>query len=311
MKKILIVGSANVDLSIRVAQLPTVGETVLGKSLERVPGGKGANQACAVGRLGGDGCFLCAIGADAAGTLLQESLRGSGVDLQHVKICPEENTGTAVVCVSDRGENNIIVVGGANVQCDPAYLKEREGLFRDCDILLLQMEIPMESVAYAVGKAKSLGKTVILNPAPAPEDFPDEILKYVDYLTPNEVELFTLADMEMKNDMESIVRAGKHLLEKGVGHLLVTLGGKGALYLDKKSYRLFAPPEVSVVDTTSAGDTFNAAFAVKLADGWNIESAVRYANFASSLAVSRKGAQDSIPTGQEVQDFLTARKAAL
>lgn len=311
MKKILIVGSANVDLSIHVKQIPTAGETVLGKSLERLPGGKGANQACAVGRLGGDGCFLCAIGADAAGTLLQESLGGSGVDLQHVKICPEENTGMAVVCVSDRGENNIIVVGGANTQCDPSYLKEREALFRNCDILLLQMEIPVESVAYAVRKAKSLGKTVILNPAPVPENFPEGLLKYVDYLTPNEIELFALAKMEMKNDMESIIQAGNYLLEKGAGRLLVTLGGKGALYLDRKDQWLFAPPEVPVVDTTSAGDTFNAAFAVKLAEGWSVEKAVRYANYASSLAVSRKGAQDSIPTGQEVQDFLASREPAL
>lgn len=308
MKKILIVGSANVDLSINVKQIPAVGETVLGKSMERMPGGKGANQACAVGKLGGKGCFLCAIGADDAGILLQKSLERSGIGLEHIKICGTENTGMAVVCVSGQGENNIIVVSGANTQCDPSYLKEQEALFHACDILLLQMEIPVESVVYAAKKAKSLGKTVILNPAPVPECFPEEILKYVDYLTPNEVELFTLAEREQKNDMKSIVSAGHCLLEKGVKRLLVTLGGKGALYMERGVERLFAPPEVPVVDTTSAGDTFNAALAVKLAENRSIDEAICYANCASSLAVSRKGAQDSIPTARQVQDFLELRE---
>ena len=308
MKKILIIGSANIDLSIHVRQIPLIGETVHGKSLERQPGGKGANQACAVGKLGGSGCFLCAIGSDSAGVLLQKSLEKSGVDLSRIKICDEETAGMAVVCVNNLGENNIVVVSGANAQCDPDYLEKQEALFQECSILLLQMEIPLESVVYAARKAKKLGKTVILNPAPVPDDFPEELYRFTDYLTPNEVELFKLANMEARCDMKAVIRAGNSLLEKGVKRLVVTLGSKGALYLEKNEERLFAPPDVPVVDTTSAGDTFNAAFAVKLAEGWSVEKAVRYANCASSLTVSRKGAQDSIPTARQVQEFLSTRK---
>ena len=215
MKKILIVGSANVDLSIHVKQIPAVGETVLGKSMERLPGGKGANQACAVGKLGGIGCFLCAVGSDDAGLLIQKSLKEAGMDPAHMKICEKESTGMAVVCVSDRGENNIIVVSGANARCDVDYLKAQRALFHDCDLLLLQMEIPLESVVYAAKKAKSLGKTVILNPAPVPENFPEELFQYADYLTPNEVELFKLANMKAGSSMEEVLQAGKRLLRKG------------------------------------------------------------------------------------------------
>ena len=311
MKKILIVGSANVDLSIHVKQIPAVGETVLGKSMERLPGGKGANQACAVGKLGGIGCFLCAVGSDDAGILIQKSLKEAGMDPAHMKICEKESTGMAVVCVSDRGENNIIVVSGANARCDVDYLKAQRALFHDCDLLLLQMEIPLERVVYAAKRATSLGKTVILNPAPVPENFPEELFQYADYLTPNEVELFKLANMKAGSSMAEVLQAGKRLLRKGANRLLVTLGGKGALYLGKNEERLFAPPEVPVIDTTAAGDTFNAAFAVKLAEGWNVGKAVDYANCASSVTVSRKGAQASIPTAYQVQEFLFNRKIEL
>ena len=279
--------------------------------MERLPGGKGANQACAVGKLGGIGCFLCAVGSDDAGLLIQKRLEGSRYGSGAYENLRKGKHRYGGGVRQRQGREQLIVVSGANARCDVDYLKAQRALFHDCDLLLLQMEIPLESVVYAAKKAKSLGKTVILNPAPVPENFPEELFQYADYLTPNEVELFKLANMKAGSSMAEVLQAGKRLLRKGANRLLVTLGGKGALYLGKNEERLFAPPEVPVIDTTAAGDTFNAAFAVKLAEGWNVGKAVNYANCASSVTVSRKGAQTSIPTAYQVQEFLFNRKIEL
>lgn len=304
MKRILVIGSSNMDFRIRVHQLPKPGETLLSQSLENIPGGKGGNQAYAVGKLGGDGVFLSAVGADAFGETLIESMCSSGIDASCMRRCLDCPTGNAMVFVSDAGENQIVVTPGANSCCDLPYLKQHAALFHDCKILLIQMEIPLESVLYALQAAKTCGNCTILNPAPVPEKFPEEIFPLLDYITPNETELVKLAGSDLNPDSLDDVRTGcRRFLQKGVHNVLVTLGKRGAFLCNRQTERLFLPPEGPALDTTAAGDTFNGAFAVMLANGRSPEEAICFANAAATISVSRKGAQSSIPSFQEVLQF--------
>lgn len=302
--KILIVGSLNTDIVVKVKQMPVLGETILGEGLQYVMGGKGANQACAVGRLGGTGYMLGCVGEDKFGAIQMESLNRSGVDVSRMKTV-ERETGTAVILVDGKGNNSIVVSQGANKNCDVHYLKQNEDMFRLCDIILLQLEIPYEAIFYAVRKAKEYEKTVILNPAPAPEagEISDEIYQMIDYITPNETELLRLSGTE-DSSVEGLERGAEVLLEKGVKKVIVTMGDNGALLVSQEGKQIFAALTVEAVDTTAAGDCFNGAFAVAIAAGMNDELAIRYANAAASIAVSRVGAQNSIPVKAEVDQLL-------
>ena len=281
LKKILVVGSANVDFVIGVRQAPELGETILCRSFRKTCGGKGANQAYACGHLGGDTAFLNAVGDDPLGGELVRNLQQANVDTRAIRTVDGVSTGMAVVCVDEKGNNSIIVVPGANNLCDVDYLRRNRARFEESDIVLLQMEIPFESVCYAVELASGLHKTVILNPAPAPDSLPDEVYAGLDYLTPNESEFKRLTGW----------------------NIIITLGSRGALHVNREGHTLYRPPEVQAVDTTAAGDTFNAALARELADGRSTGEAIVFANMASALAVSRVGAQDSIPSYEEVLDF--------
>ena len=193
MKKgILVIGSLNMDLSIDLAKMPVTGETILGRGIAYKAGGKGANQACAAGKLGGRVRMLGCVGQDEFGQKLVKSLSESGVETDYIKESRDLPTGTAVIYVDDNGDNSIVVIPGANMACDIEYLKEQDEQFHWCDYVVLQMEIPYEAVWYSVKRAKELGKMVILNPAPAPDEIPEEILSLVDYLTPNETEIIAL-----------------------------------------------------------------------------------------------------------------------
>lgn len=299
---ILVVGSLNMDMSVHMEAMPAVGETVLGDDLGYQMGGKGANQACACGRLGGDVKILGCVGRDEFGDRQAESLQAAGVDAAYLRRSPESPTGTAVIYVDKNGDNSIVVIPGANRECSEQYLRECEDLFLWCDIIVLQMEIPLEAVLYAAGRGRELGKTVILNPAPAPDCLPDELYELVDYLTPNETELAKLSGVG-SDSLEDIKRGARLLIGKGVKRVIVTLGEQGALAVDGESERLYPSRRVISVDTTAAGDCFNGALATGLAEGMAEDQAIRFANLAASLAVTRQGAQSSLPSRAEVEQI--------
>ena len=302
-KKILIIGSSNMDLVTQIENMPVVGETILGNGLQHIPGGKGANQACAVGSLGGNVTMLGCIGDDEFGRMQKDVLHKRNVDISSLKISSNLNTGTALIYVNMQGNNSIVVIPGANSECNVEYLKKQDRHFKDCDYVLLQMEIPYESIYYAINRAHELGKTIILNPAPAPDSIPDDILSKIDYLTPNETEISKLSGCAAE-DIPAIEEAAKSLLNKGVKNVIVTLGEKGACFINNRITEVIAARKVNAVDTTAAGDCFNGAFAVALAEGKTEKEAIDFANIASSIVVTKKGAQSSIPLRKEIDSFL-------
>ena len=297
MKKgILVIGSLNMDLSIDLAKMPVTGETILGRGIAYKAGGKGANQACAAGKLGGRVRMLGCVGQDEFGQKLVKSLSESGVETDYIKESRDLPTGTAVIYVDDNGDNSIVVIPGANMACDIEYLKEQDEQFHWCDYVVLQMEIPYEAVWYSVKRAKELGKMVILNPAPAPDEIPEEILSLVDYLTPNETEIIAL-NGKSKDDIRE---GAEKLLSRGVSNVIATLGDRGALLVTRYGETFYPARKVVSVDTTAAGDCFNGALVAALAEGQSEAEAILFANIASSIAVTRKGAQESLPIREEV-----------
>ena len=302
MGKILVVGSLNVDMVMNVDHKPAEGKTNLCDGMTLVPGGKGANQACAAGRLGTDVAMLGAIGDDDYGALQLKSLSEAGVEVGGLLKKEGQNTGTAFITVNKSGNNSIVVVPGANSAFRPEDIEANRELIEQCEIMILQLEIPLDTVCYAAKLAKSLGKTVILDPAPVPEHFPEELYEYVDIVKPNETELGMLT---------GIAEAQKHLTEaaqvlkaRGVKNVLVTLGGDG-VYINPESGEEIRIPacKVKAVDTTAAGDSFTAALAAMLLNGESLEAAAEFANRVSAIVVTRKGAQSSIPTIDEVVNY--------
>ena len=302
MGKILVVGSLNVDMVMNVDHMPAEGETILCDGMTLVPGGKGANQACAAGRLGTDVAMLGAIGDDDYGALQLKSLSEAGVEVGGLLKKEGQNTGTAFITVNKSGNNSIVVVPGANSAFRPEDIEANRELIEQCEIMILQLEIPLDTVCYAAKLAKSLGKTVILDPAPVPEHFPEELYEYVDIVKPNETELGMLT---------GIAEAQKHLTEaaqvlkaRGVKNVLVTLGGDG-VYINPESGEEIRIPacKIKAVDTTAAGDSFTAALAAMLLNGESLEAAAEFANRVSAIVVTRKGAQSSIPTIDEVVNY--------
>ena len=299
MGKILVIGSLNVDMVMKVDHMPVAGETILCDGMKLVAGGKGANQACAAGRLGTDVIMLGAIGNDAYGEMQRQSLLQSGVDVSGLLTKENVSTGTAFITVNKEGNNSIVVVQGANAQFTPEDIEAHRNLIEECEIVILQLEIPMDTVLYAVKLARKLGKIVLLDPAPAPEHFPEELYQYIDIIKPNESELSRLTGIaDAQNHLEEAVQI---LKDHGVKNVLVTLGGEGA-YLDAENKPAVHIPakKVKVVDTTAAGDSFTAALAAMILDGKTLEEAAEFANQVSAIVVTREGAQDSIPTLQEV-----------
>mgnify|MGYP002620044201 FL=1 len=299
MGKILVIGSLNVDMVMKVDHMPVAGETILCDGMKLVAGGKGANQACAAGRLGTDVIMLGAIGNDAYGEMQRQSLLQSGVDVSGLLTKENVSTGTAFITVNKEGNNSIVVVQGANAQFTPEDIEAHRNLIEECEIVILQLEIPMDTVLYAVKLARKLGKIVLLDPAPAPEHFPKELYQYIDIIKPNESELSRLTGIaDAQNHLEEAVQI---LKDHGVKNVLVTLGGEGA-YLDAENKPAVHIPakKVKVVDTTAAGDSFTAALAAMILVGKTLEEAAEFANQVSAIVVTREGAQDSIPTLQEV-----------
>lgn len=295
--KITVVGSINIDYSVTVNRLPKEGETLMAKSFSTIPGGKGANQAVAAKRLGAEVSFIGAVGSDPAGQKMIEHLINEGIDVRGIKVVSDA-TGTALIAVSEEKENQIIVYPGANWKADQAHIKHHEELIAQCDILLIQLELPVKTVVEAVALAKKYGKMVILNPAPANE-LPKELFDAIDVITPNETELKVLTGLE---DIEA---GARHLLDLGVKKVVVTLGAKGCFYMDASQQRYFKGYSVDDVDPTAAGDTFNGALAVRYK--LNLDETIAFASGAAALATTKLGAQTSIPRLHEVLEFIESQ----
>lgn len=300
MKKILVIGSLNMDTVIETPRIPAPGETIMGKSVKLVPGGKGANQVYTIGKLGGNVSMIGAVGDDSFGDMLINNLKSVNADTSGVERIAGGTTGQAFIPVDDTGENSIIVVAGTNGLVDEALLKRHESLMDACDIVVMQQEIPLPVVMTAKEMAVKKGKTVIVDPAPAAA-MPDEFWRDIDYMKPNETELGILIGREL-HTQEEYMAAAKEMQEKGVKHLLVTLGSKGCLFLSEEEEEFIPAVKVKAVDTTAAGDCFTGAFAVALSQGKNEKEAVSFAQKASAIAVTRKGAQTSVPTLEEVME---------
>ncbi len=301
-KGILVVGSANMDMVVKTRRFPAPGETIFGGDFGMFPGGKGANQAVCCAKLGGDVRFLGKMGKDVLGEKLARSMRKDGVRLDRLKIDPEEPTGIALITVDGRGQNEIVVVSGSNMELLPADIDDEKSVFREIGVVLLQLEIPLPTVVRAVRLARERGVTVILNPAPA-RRLPAALLRTVDYLTPNETELEQLAGVKCPGNGD-IHCAAAALLAAGVKNVLVTLGAKGCLLVNSKGPKFFPSHRVKPIDTTAAGDAFNGALAFSLAAGKALEEAIPFANAVAAFSVTRMGAQSSMPTRREIRDFL-------
>jgi ribokinase len=296
---IVVVGSLNMDFVAQVDSLPVPGETVLGSGFRTIPGGKGANQACAAGRLGGRVRMVGRVGDDVFGGQLRESLQNSGVDVGAVRSTDATPSGVALIFVDARGENQIVVAAGANGCLTPSDV-ETALAGADGGYLLIQLETPLDTVASAAAIGKRHGLTVILDPAPA-RALPAAILECVDILTPNESEaLILLGRREAAMSLEQAPEVARALRDLGVGMAILKLGENGAFLSSASAHGHFAAPRVDAVDATAAGDTFNGALAVALAEGRSVGDAITFANTAAALSVTRFGAQASIPSRADV-----------
>ncbi len=287
---------------LQSSKFPEEGETIIGQNFFSGMGGKGANQAVAAARLGAEVSLIGAVGNDGFGDQLIDNLKNEGINTSYITKINDEPTGIASVQVSPH-DNRITVIPGANYHLRPAHIDQAERIIEAADIVLLQMEIPLDTVIYAIKRAKYLGKKVILNPAPAFK-LPEEILSQVDYLTPNETELHILAP-GTSTEID-IHYSAQCLLQMGVANLIVTLGGKGAKYFSGKSVEKdFSPHRIQVVDTTGAGDAFNGGVAYSLAKGDEVDQAIAFAMKVGALAVTKLGAQAGMPTNEELAAFFS------
>ena len=299
MSKVLVVGSYNVGLTVLGPRIPVVGETVLGSHFDMGPGGKGSNQAIAIARLGGDVAFLAKVGDDIFGRAAMELFDREGIDTSYVSVDGSAHTGAGIIFVDEDGHNAIGVAPGANSLLTAEELVRRRHLFEQCDILLVQFEIPLPTVYQAVRMAKDAGATVIVNPAPA-QRIDEECLPLIDVLTPNETETQILTGMEI-TDRRSAIEAGRRLLGWGVKSVILTLGKDGAVLLSDGSVEAFDSYEVQAVDTTGAGDAFNGGLAWALAAGRDMAEAIRLGSKVAALSVTQVGVVPGLPTMEQVR----------
>ena len=298
MSGIVVIGSSNTDMVIQSEHLPAPGETILGGEFFMNPGGKGANQAVAAAKLGGDVVFVARVGDDIFGQEAVAGFKLEGINTDFIVTDPEQPSGVATIMVDGKGENCIAVASGANNRLSPADVDQAMAQVDAADVLLMQLETPIETIEYVASLGSEKGKTVILNPAPA-QALSDELLAKLDVITPNETEAEMLTGIKVEN-LADAEKAAQALREKGVGTVIITLGSQGAFVLSDSFTGMVATRKVEAVDTTAAGDTFNGALAVGMANGQAIEAAVGFANKAATISVTRLGAQASVPSLEEV-----------
>lgn len=298
MKKICVIGSLNMDLVASMERFPQPGETLTGKQFGVFPGGKGANQAVAAGRLQADVRMIGKVGDDVFGERIIANLKENGINAEGLGVAAGLSSGVAVIEVDGSGENHIVIIPGANGGMDRSFLDQRLEFMLECDIFLLQLEIPIETVAYVVKKLKEHGKTIILDPAPA-RSLPAEIFENIDYITPNETEIAILSNRPVQNETD-IAAAALELLNRGVGQVILKAGKRGAFIIRPEETVHIPGFKVTVVDTTGAGDSFNAGLAVSLAQGLGLAESVRFANAVGALATTAQGAQIAMPRYEQV-----------
>lgn len=299
---VVIVGSLNMDLVTRAPRLPRAGETLAGHSFVTVPGGKGANQAVAAARLGAQVAMMGCVGDDAYGEQLRAALLAEGVDCQAVTSVARESTGVALIVVDDSSQNAIVIVAGGNGHVTPDVVDRFDTLLNEAQVIICQLEVPTATVEHVLKRGRALGKTVILNPAPAIGPLPAEWYPWIDYLIPNESEAQALTGLPV-DSIATAEAAAAALVNAGVGKVIVTLGEQGALFSSQARSEHFSAPKVKPVDTTAAGDTFVGGFAAALAEGRTEAEAIRFGQVAAALSVTRAGAQPSIPTAEEVRGY--------
>jgi len=301
--KVVVIGSLNMDLVTRAPRLPRGGETLIGQSFATVHGGKGANQAVAAARLGAQVSMVGCVGSDAYGAQLRAALVAERIDCQAVSTV-DGSSGVALIVVDDNSQNAIVIVAGANGELTPALIGCFDSVLQAADVIICQLEVPDATVGHALKRGRELGKTVILNPAPASGPLPTHWYANIDYLIPNESEAAALSGLPV-DSRGAAETAAARLKELGAGKVIITLGSQGAVLADGKRFEHFPAPIVKAVDTTAAGDTFVGGFAAALASGKSEAEAIRFGQIAAAMSVTRAGAQPSIPNLSDVQAFNT------
>ncbi|ABM02210.1 ribokinase [Psychromonas ingrahamii 37] len=302
MNKLVVLGSVNADHVLQVPSFPRPGETLHGTGYAVIPGGKGANQAVAAARLGADVAFIACLGDDSFGINIRDAFKSDGINVDGVMIEKNTPTGIAMIQVSATGENSICISAEANNHLTPERIKPFSSLISAAEILLMQLETPIETIQAAAETAKLAGTVVVLNPAPA-QSLSDELLKLVDIITPNETEAEQLTGVQVK-DMPSAQQAAEKLHDKGIEMVMITLGSEGVWLSQAGKGKQIKGFTVKAVDTTAAGDTFNGALLTRLLEKASVEESIRFAHAAAAITVTGKGAQTSIPDRQSVEKFL-------
>lgn len=307
MTRIVVVGSANVDFVVQTPHIPRPGETVLGRDFVMAMGGKGANQAVGAARLGADVTFVARVGHDVFGDQCLEAYQREGIDTRYVSRDEEEATGVALIAVDENGENSITVASGANMRLTPDHVEAAAAVIQQANGLLLQLEVDLTTVEAAARVARDSGVRVVLNPAPA-QELPAEILRLVDVITPNRIELAQLVGVsEAEAQVMSDEELAKSILGLGPSSAVITLGAEGALAAGSWGWVRVPAFHITPVDTTAAGDAFNAGLVVALGRGdLALDQAARYASACGALAATKMGAQPSLPRAVEVTAFMNA-----
>lgn len=298
---ILVVGSSNTDMVIKTNHLPRPGETVLGGTFFMNPGGKGANQAVAIARLGGMVSFICKTGSDIFGHQSQQLFEEEGIDTSYIFSDPKNPSGVALITVDSHAENCIVVASGANANLLPSDLEKAEEAIEQAELILMQLEIPMDTVEFVAETARKRNKRVILNPAPA-QPLSAVLLSRLYMITPNETEAEMISGVKITDEV-SAREAAQVIRKMGVENVIITLGSKGALVYSDHMVELVPAVQVEAIDTTAAGDVFNGALTVALSEGRDLKEAVGFACKASAISVTRVGAQSSAPYRNEVDIF--------
>jgi ribokinase len=301
MNSILVIGSSNTDMVVKTTHFPTPGQTVLGGQFFMFPGGKGANQAVAAARLDGKVTFITKLGNDIFGDQSLSGFQQTGMDTRYIQRDQQAPSGVALITVNEKGENHIVVAPGANHTLSTKDLDLGELAFLQSDWILMQLEIPIDTIVYAGDKAQKLGKRIVLNPAPA-QALPEELFSKLFLFTPNETEAGFYTGVHI-TDMDSARKAAAILLKKGIKNVVITMGSKGAYFTNAAEELLIPTPVVNAVDTTAAGDVFNGALCVALAEDKTWKEALSWACKAAAFSVTRMGAQSSTPTRMELDRF--------